>query len=263
MNPNNYQNLNANGIPNFAYPPHLSYFQLYFHPQYLQYCLQRHLNSCVNTELQSNKPQIEAITIYSDDEQPIVKPKEQIQKVIPVLQINKGQQKLLNLDQLQLQGKIYDNDSSDSPLLKNKVQKCLKQQKSKIQNKNESFQSLKLKKKILKPQRQPKISNLSTIKQVQIGKYRQQYKFNQSSVKTQLIKVYTKNEDELQRLRELLLINFPNSSDEDAIKLLNVTGKSYEKAMELVRKNELLVQYILETNKNNEYLEDDDDKTTR
>ncbi|CAK82011.1 unnamed protein product (macronuclear) [Paramecium tetraurelia] len=265
MNPCNYQNQNTNGINNFAYFHPLQHYQLYLHPQYsqyLQYYFQRHLNPYVNEEFQSNKPQIEAITIYSDDEQPIVKPKEQIQKVTPVLQINKGQQKLLNLDQLQLQGKLYDNESSDSPLLQNKVQKCLKYQKSKIQNKNENLQSLKLKKKILKPQRQPKSSNLSIIKQIQIGKYRQQYKFNQSSVKTQLIKVYTKNEDELQKLRELLLINFPNSSDEDAVKLLNVTGKSYEKAIDLIKKNELLVQYILETNKNNEYLEDDD-KTTK
>ncbi|CAD8049233.1 unnamed protein product [Paramecium primaurelia] len=262
MNPYNYQNQNTNPIPNFAYNP-LLFFQFNLPQQYLQYCLQRHLNLYVNPELQSNKQQIEAITIYSDDEQPIIKPKEQIQKVIPVTQNNIGQQKLLNLDQLELQGKIYDNDSSDSPLLQKRVQKCLKYQKSKIQNKNESLQPLKVKRKIIKPQKQPKSSQLSIIKQVQIGKYRQQYKFNQSSVKTQLIKVYTKNEQELQQLRELLLINFPNSNDEDAIKLLNVTGKSYEKAMDLIKKNELLVQYILETNKNNECIEEDDIQTMK
>ncbi|CAD8058212.1 unnamed protein product [Paramecium sonneborni] len=255
MNPFNHQNQNSNFMPNYAYNPS-QYIQSYYQQLSLYYLLQRQINPQIYQGIQNYKHQIETITISSDEEQPIIKPKEQLSKIKPAEQ-NIGKSRILDLDQLEQQGKIYDDNSCESPLLQERVQKCLISQKSKIQTRK-SLQPFKLKKKILKTQKQSKNYCLKVQKQVLFGQQRQQYQFNQSSIKTQLIKVYTKNEEKLQKLKELLLMNFPNSNDEDAVRLLNATGKSYEKAMDLIKENELLVQYILETNKMNEVLEDDD-----
>ncbi|CAD8060124.1 unnamed protein product [Paramecium sonneborni] len=262
MNPFNHQNQNSNFMTNYAYNAS-PFLQSYFDQLSMFYLLQRQLKSQANQGIQNYQQKIETIIISSDEEQPIIKQKEQLSKVIPAALQKKGQKRILDLDQLELQGGIYQNDSFESPLQQERVQKCLKSQQSKILNRNESLQPFKLKKKILKSKKQPKKYCLKGQKQILIGKQRQQYLFNQSSVKTQLIKVYTKNEEKLLKIRELLHQNFPNSNDEDAIRLLNATGKSYEKAMDLIKENELLVQYMLETNKINEILEDDDLETIK
>ncbi|CAD8055819.1 unnamed protein product [Paramecium sonneborni] len=236
-----------------------------YNPHHLMY-YQRQFPSVMVPDLQHNQKQQqqkEVITISSDEEKVPKKPQEQAPK--PVVQAPvqpKKQPKILDLDQLESQGKVYDYESSDSPQLPRRVSKSLNFQKTMRQMHYESFQSPKQKKKPIKNRKEPSRIQPKLTKQVQIGRQRQLIAFPQSSLKTRLIRVYTKNEEKFQKLLNILLQNFPNANDEDVVRILNFTGKSYEKAINFVQENGFLVQYLIETYQNN-VLSSDQESTNK
>ncbi|CAD8057270.1 unnamed protein product [Paramecium sonneborni] len=263
MNPQDHQNQLAQNYRCLQFFPHyynqmpwqyqIQHSYQYNHHQLMFY--QRQIPSVVMPDPQQNQKQQqpkEVITISSDEEKVPKKPQEQAPK--PVVQVPvqpKKQPKILDLDQLESQGKVYDYESSESPQLPRRVSKSLNFQKTMRQMHYESFQSPKQKKKPIKNRKEPSRIQPKLAKQVQIGRQRQLITFPQSSVKTRLIRVYTKNEEKFQKLLNILLQNFPNANDEDVVRILNFTGKSYEKAINFVQENGFLVQYLIETYQNN------------
>ncbi|CAD8131705.1 unnamed protein product [Paramecium octaurelia] len=192
------------------------------------------------------------ITISSDEEEVPPKPQEEAPKPVakPPPQPKK-QPKILDLDQLESQGRVYDYESSASPQLPRRVSKGLNFKKTMRQMHYETFQSPKQKKKPQKIRKEPTRIQPKIAKQVQIGRQRQLIAFPQSNVKTRLIRVYTKNEEKFQKLFNIISQNFPNVNDEDVARILNFSGKSYKKAINFVQENGFLVQYLIETYQNN------------
>ncbi|CAK56455.1 unnamed protein product (macronuclear) [Paramecium tetraurelia] len=239
MNPWSYQ------YPH-GYSPYYQHQQLMFYRQFIPAAVPEMQHT------QKQQQQRVVITISSDEEKAPKKTQEQPPKpVIEAPPQPKKQPKILDLDQLESQGKVYDYESSDSPQLPRRVSKSLNFQKTMRQMHYESFQSPKQKKRPIKNRKEPTRIQPKLAKQVQIGRQRQLIEFPQSSVKTRLIRVYTKNEEKFQKLLNILLQNFPNANDEDVVRILNFTGKSYEKAINFVQENGFLVQYLIETYQNN------------
>ncbi|CAD8198862.1 unnamed protein product [Paramecium octaurelia] len=181
------------------------------------------------------------ITI-SDDEESM--PKKEVQQQsssqpIQSLQTQKQIVRMLDLDYLESQGKLYDCESSSlPPLPKRIIQKphkpIYRQQKKRKQ----------------KSKRQPAKKAFRYIKQVQISKTRQQLDFPQSSVKVRLIKVYEKNEDQFLKLYEVLKLNFPQANDEDVAVILNICGKNYSKAELLIQESGCFISQIIQGSTN-------------
>ncbi|CAD8140422.1 unnamed protein product [Paramecium pentaurelia] len=213
-----------------------------------------------NQKLQQQKV---VITISSDEEDAPQEPQEQAPKPVAKAPAQpKKVPKILDLDQLESQGRVYDYESSVSPQLPRRVSKSLNFQKTMRQMHYESFQSPKQKKKPQKNRKEPARIQPKLVKQVQIGRQRQLIVFPQSNVKTRLIRVYTKNEEKFQKLLNIILQNFPNANDEDVVRILNFTGKSYKKAINFVQENGFLVQYLIETYQNN-ILSSEDESTNK
>ncbi|CAD8150585.1 unnamed protein product [Paramecium pentaurelia] len=263
MNPQDHQNQYAQNQRQVQFfPPYINplpwpcqYNHAYpYYPHQIMYYPRQMTPLVVPDLLQIQKQQQQkvVITISSDEEKVSKKPQEQAPKpVVEAPPQPKKQPKILDLDQLESQGRVYDYESSDSPQLPKRVSKSINFQKTMRQMHYESFQSPKQKKKTIKNRKEPTRIQPKLAKQVQIGRQRQLIEFPQSSVKTRLIRVYTKNEEKFQKLLNILLQNFPNANDEDVVRILNFTGKSYEKAINFVQENGFLVQYLIETYQNN------------
>ncbi|CAK69326.1 unnamed protein product (macronuclear) [Paramecium tetraurelia] len=272
MNPQDHQNQiaqNFRPIQNYSFfyntlhmPYQFSHPCAYNAPQGMFF--QRQMPPVLMPDPQHHQKQQQpkvVITISSDEEEVHPKPQEQAPKPVakPPPQPKK-QPKILDLDQLESQGRVYDYESSASPQLPRRVSKGLNFQKTMRQMHYENFQSPKQKKKPQKIRKEPTRIQPKIAKQVQIGRQRQLIVFPQSNVKTRLIRVYTKNEEKctqynifetVQKLYNIILQNFPNVNDEDVVRILNFSGKSYKKAINFVQENGFLVQYLIETYQNN------------
>ncbi|CAD8211423.1 unnamed protein product [Paramecium pentaurelia] len=180
------------------------------------------------------------ITISDDEEKvpnkEVIKPtpKEQIQSVQTLKHITK----MLDIDQLEASGKLYDCESSPPPPLPKRIiqkpKKLIQKQEKKRKNKIKRY-----------PVKRP----IRCIKQVQISKDRQQLLFPQSSIKVRLIKVYERNDDQFLKLYEKLKLNFPQANDEDVVILLNICNKDYFKAESLIQESGCFISYYLNSQK--------------
>ncbi|CAD8072383.1 unnamed protein product [Paramecium primaurelia] len=217
----------------------------YLYPQYLQ---PQYYNQ--NNFLQYKHPQFQyaplptqqqQYILISDDEECV--PIQKIDKPIPTQTINTTQTqkktvKLLDLDTLEAQGKLYDYESSQSPPLPKRIIK-------------------KPPKPIYKPQRRKQIKirkepirhTQQKIKHVQIGIQRQQLNYPQSNVKAKFIKIYEKQEDNFSKLFDQLKLNFSEANDEDIAIVLNMVGKDYQKAETFINQNSFFLQSYLQNYK--------------
>ncbi|CAD8210125.1 unnamed protein product [Paramecium pentaurelia] len=185
--------------------------------------------------------QQQQIIIISDDEECVEVPK--IEKSIPTQTINTTQSqkqiaKLLDLDTLEAQGKLYDYESSPSPQLPKRVIKKPPKPLYRPQ-----------KRKVIKSRKEPIKHSYQKIKHVQIGAERQQLQYAQSNVKAKFIRVYEKQEDKFSKLFDQLKLNFQEANDEDIAIILNMVGKDYQKAETFINENGLFIQTYLQNYK--------------
>ncbi|KAM3141129.1 hypothetical protein pb186bvf_006734 [Paramecium bursaria] len=162
--------------------------------------------------------------------------------------------KTLDLDQLNYQGKIYDQESSES---------LPQQRRATRQIKNEPrYESPKPKKR--RPQqvvqRSVKKEPIQIIitKELKIGKAFQANIPQPSFVKTKLIRINKKGGEQFDQLRKQLQQSYPECNDEDVARVINIAGKDYQKAFKLVQESDLLIQYYFETYFSKQEKSDDD-----
>ncbi|CAK81152.1 unnamed protein product (macronuclear) [Paramecium tetraurelia] len=229
-------------------PPVYLYPQYIPQPNYNYYNFQHYKPPMYHqTQIPTQQPQI---IIISDDEECVPVPK--IDKPLPTKTINTTQSqkqiaKLLDLDTLEAQGKLYDYESSQSPPLPKRIIK--KPQKPLYRPQ---------KRKVIKTRREPIRHSYQKIKQVQIGAERQSLHYPQSNVKAKFIRVYEKQEDKcmyhryidlVSKLFESLKANFQEANDEDIAIILNMVGKDYQKAETFINENGLFLQSYLQNYK--------------
>ncbi|CAD8156155.1 unnamed protein product [Paramecium octaurelia] len=236
----------------YSYPHYLQtpyspyqYMQMDYQSLYNQLYLQ-----CQNQFPQFRQPtfhqaqqpvqQLNYITISDDEEST---PKQEIPKPIPTQPIQSVQTlkqitKMLDLDQLEASGKLFDCESSPPPPLPKQITQKPKKHMSKQQKKRKN----KITQYTAKRQ-------IPCIKQVQINKNRQQQVFQQSSVKVRLIRVYERNEDQFLKLYEKLKLNFPQANDEDVVIILNNCNKDYQKAESFIQQSGCSISYYLNSQK--------------
>ncbi|CAD8087616.1 unnamed protein product [Paramecium primaurelia] len=233
-----YSNSHFYKPPYYPYPyTHFQYPTMY-NPFYLQYHNQIHqFKPTVFHQVPQPVQQQNYITI-SDDEDSIPKkeiPQQSSSQPVQSLQTQKQIVRMLDLDYLESQGKLYDGESSSLPSLPKRIiqkpQKLIYKQQKKRKH---------------KCKRQPAKKPFRYIKQVQISKTRQQLDIPQSSVKVRLIKVYEKNEDQFLKLFEILKLYFPQANDEDVATILNICDKNYTKAELLIQESKCFIQQIIQ-----------------
>ncbi|CAD8122001.1 unnamed protein product [Paramecium sonneborni] len=179
--------------------------------------------------------------IISDDEECVPVPKIEkpvLTQTINVPQSQKQKAKFLDLDTLEAQGKLYDYESSPSPLLPKRIIKKPQKPFYKPQ-----------KKKQIKNRREPIRHSYQKIKHVLIGAERQLLNYPQSNVKAKFIRFYEKQEDKFSHLFEKFKINFQDANDEHVAILLNIAGKDYQKAETFIEQNGIFIQSYLQNYK--------------
>ncbi|CAD8190671.1 unnamed protein product [Paramecium octaurelia] len=215
---------------------------LYVYPSYLP---QQYFN--YNQFLQYKHPQIQQAPLppkqqqyilISDDEECV--PIQKIDKPAPTQILNTTQPqkktaKLLDLDTLEAQGKLYDYESSQSPPLPKRIIKKPPKPLYKPQ-----------KRKQIKIRKEPIRHSYQKIKQVQIGAERQELNYPQSNVKAKFIKIYEKQEDKFSKFFDQLKLNFSEANDEDIAIVLNMVGKDYQKAETFINENGSFLQSYLQ-----------------
>ncbi|CAD8209926.1 unnamed protein product [Paramecium octaurelia] len=222
----------------YQHPVYL-YQQYLPQPNYNYYNFQHYKPPIYHqTQMPTQQPKI---IIISDDEECVSAPK--IDKPLPAKTVNTTQTqkqiaKLLDLDTLEAQGKLYDYESSQSPPLPKRIIK--KPQKPLYRPQ---------KRKVIKTRREPIRHSYQKIKQVLIGAERQLLHYPQSNVKAKFIRVYEKQEDKFSKLFDSLKANFSEANDEDIAIILNMVGKDYQKAETFINENGLFLQSYLQNYK--------------